>query len=68
MDNYVICAIYGLPDVHEHIIRSPHYAPINPRGSYSCRRYEESRRDNRAGSCSSRELREASHRIVVNSS
>ncbi|XP_045794567.1 5'-3' exoribonuclease 3-like [Trifolium pratense] len=40
---------------------------INPRGSYSCRRYEESRRENLTRSCSGRELREASHRLIVNS-
>lgn len=81
MDNHVICAIYRLPDAHEHIARPPHGVkfpkktvtigdlkpePI-PWHEDNGRRYNESGRKNPPGSVSGRELGEAAHRLVANS-
>ncbi|XP_004499239.1 5'-3' exoribonuclease 3 isoform X2 [Cicer arietinum] len=81
MDNHVICAIYRLPDVHEHITRPPHgvifptkivtIGDLKPEPAPwhedPGRRFGESGRKNPPGSISGRELGAAAHRLVVNS-
>ncbi|XP_057427859.1 5'-3' exoribonuclease 3 isoform X2 [Lotus japonicus] len=82
MDNHVICAIYRLPDAHNHIARPPEGVkfpkkivtvgdlqpePVLWHEDSGRRRYEDSRRKNPPGSISGRELGEAAHRLVVNS-
>ncbi|RHN46312.1 putative transcription factor interactor and regulator CCHC(Zn) family [Medicago truncatula] len=81
IDNHVICAIYRLPDAHEHINRPLHgvkfpkktvaIEDLKPEPVLwhedSGRRYVESQRKNHSGTYSCRQLKEAAHRLVVNS-
>ncbi|CAJ2652933.1 unnamed protein product [Trifolium pratense] len=65
IDNHVICAIYGLPDGHEHISRPPHGVEFPKRTlaiedlKPSCSRYRENRRINPLGSYSCRTYEES---------
>ncbi|XP_014509038.1 5'-3' exoribonuclease 3 isoform X2 [Vigna radiata var. radiata] len=79
-DNHVICAIYRLPDTHEHITRPPQgvkypkktvtIGDLRPDPVLwhqdSVRRHNDERK-NPPGSISGRELGDAAHRLVVNS-
>ncbi|KAK7280736.1 hypothetical protein RJT34_25803 [Clitoria ternatea] len=81
MDNHVICAIYRLPDAHEHITRPPQgvkfpkktvtLGDVKPEPVLwhedSGRRHGENGRKNPPGSMYGRELGDAAHRLVVNS-
>ncbi|XP_010244085.1 PREDICTED: 5'-3' exoribonuclease 3-like isoform X2 [Nelumbo nucifera] len=81
MNNQVICAIYSLPDAHEHITR-PLPGVIFPKKTVAIgdvkpapvlwhedngRRPWENNRKNTPGSISGQHLGEAAHRLVINS-
>ncbi|XP_047165554.1 5'-3' exoribonuclease 3-like isoform X2 [Vigna umbellata] len=81
-DNHVICAIYRLPDAHEHITRPPQGVkfpkkivtigdlqpdPVLWHQDSGRRHHAENWRKNPPGSISGRELGDAAHRLVVNS-
>ncbi|XP_027919520.1 5'-3' exoribonuclease 3-like isoform X1 [Vigna unguiculata] len=82
MDNHVICAIYRLPDAHEHITRPPQGVkfpkktvtigdlqpePVLWHQDSGRRHHAENWRKNPPGSITGRELGDAAHRLVVNS-
>lgn len=81
MDNHVVCAIYILPDVHEHIPRPPEGVKFPEKivtigdlkpdpvlwHEDTGRRFQDNGRKNPPGSISGRELGDAAHRLVVNS-
>ncbi|XP_041017329.1 5'-3' exoribonuclease 3-like isoform X3 [Juglans microcarpa x Juglans regia] len=81
IDNQVICAIYQLPDVHEHVTRPPagvkfpkktvNLGDLKPEPVLwhedSGRKPWENGRQNPSGTISGRQLGQAAHRLVVNS-
>ncbi|XP_042991601.1 5'-3' exoribonuclease 3 [Carya illinoinensis] len=81
IDNQVICAIFQLPDMHEHITRPPvgvnfpekivNLGDLKPEPVLwhedSGRRPWENGRQNSSGTTSGRQLGEAAHRFVANS-
>ncbi|XP_035538539.1 5'-3' exoribonuclease 3-like isoform X3 [Juglans regia] len=81
IDNQVMCAIYQLPDVHEHVTRPPagvkfpkktvNLGDLKPEPVLwhedSGRKPWENGRQNPSGTISGRQLGQAAHRLVVNS-